>query len=182
MAFLAQLATGFIGLFQEGGKVFMGLVTGIIPTLVVLITAVNALIKIIGEEKVERVAKAASKNFITRYTIFPIFAVFFLTNPMCYSFGKFLDEKYKPAFYDAAVSFVHPITGLFPHANAGELFVYMGIAQGLQTLKLPLGDIAVRYFLVGVIVILLRGILTERITAIMMKQKLVKSAAQAANM
>lgn len=176
MLTLANLAQGFIGLFQKGGEVLVSLITGILPTLIVLMTAVNAVVKLIGEEKVERVAKAATRNFITRYTVFPVLAVFFLTNPMCYSFGKFLDEKYKPAFYDAAVSFVHPITGLFPHANAGELFVYMGIAQGLQQLNLPLGDIAIRYFIVGVIVILLRGIITERITAIMMKQKISKSA------
>ncbi|WP_184311907.1 PTS glucitol/sorbitol transporter subunit IIC [Anaerosolibacter carboniphilus] len=175
---LAGLAEGFIGLFNKGGEVFIGLMTGILPTLIVLITAVNALIKIIGEEKVHRVAKAASKNFITRYTVFPVLAVFFLTNPMCYSFGKFLEERYKPAFYDAAVSFVHPITGLFPHANAGELFVYMGIAQGIEQLGLPLGQLAVRYFLVGVIVIFIRGIVTERITAIMMKQKTLKESNQ----
>ena len=173
---LARLAEGFIGLFQQGGEVFMSLVTGILPTLIVLITAVNALIKIIGEERVHNLAKAASKNFITRYTIFPVLAVFFLTNPMCYSFGKFLDEKYKPAFYDAAVSFVHPITGLFPHANSGELFVYMGIAQGIQQLGLSLGQLAVRYFIVGVIVIFIRGMVTERITAMMMSKKALKDA------
>ncbi len=167
MDFLAKVAQGFIGLFQAGGETFMGMVTGILPTLIVLITFVNALIKLIGEEKVERFATRTSRFAITRYTIFPVLAVFFLTNPMCYSFGKFLDEKYKPAFYDAAVSFVHPITGLFPHANAGELFVYMGIAAGLQTLGLPLGELAIRYFIVGVIVILIRGLLTERIYAIL---------------
>jgi PTS system glucitol/sorbitol-specific IIC component len=164
---LASIAQGFIGLFQAGGESFMGMVTGILPTLIVLITFVNALIKLIGEEKVERFAAKTSKFAVTRYTIFPILAVFFLTNPMCYSFGKFLEERYKPAFYDSAVSFVHPITGLFPHANAGELFVYMGIAAGLQTLGLPLGDIAVRYFIVGVVVILIRGLLTERIYAVL---------------
>ena len=125
-----------------------------------------------------RKARSATKNIITRYTVFPVLAVFFLTNPMCYSFGKFLEEKYKPAFYDAAVSFVHPITGLFPHANSGELFVYMGIAQGLEQLNLPLGDIAIWYFIVGVIVIFMRGIVTERITAIMMGQRMGKSASR----
>jgi PTS system glucitol/sorbitol-specific IIC component len=82
---------------------------------------------------------------------------------MCYTFGRFVDEKYKPAYYDAAVSFVHPITGLFPHANAGELFVYMGIATGLQQAGYDTGGLAIRYFIVGLIVILIRGLLTERI-------------------
>lgn len=176
MDILAKVAEGFIGLFQAGGQTFMGMVTGILPTLIVLITFVNALIKLIGEEKVERFAQKTSKYAVTRYTIFPVLAVFFLTNPMCYSFGKFLDEKYKPAFYDSAVSFVHPITGLFPHANAGELFVYMGIAAGLQTLGLPLGDIAIRYFIVGVIVILMRGLLTERIYAVLVNKSQTKNA------
>ena len=167
---IASFAESFIGLFNLGGENLVGLITGILPTLLVLITAVNALIAIIGEKRVDRIAELASKNVFTRYTVLPILAVFFLTNPMCYNFGKFLDEKYKPAYYDAAVSFVHPITGLFPHANAGELFVYQGIAAGVMALGLRTGQLAVRYFLVGIIVIFMRGIVTERITAIMMKK------------
>lgn len=170
MDYIANLAESFIGLFNLGGQNLVGLITGILPTLLVLITAVNALIAIIGEERVDKIAELSSKNVITRYTILPILAVFFLTNPMCYNFGKFLDEKYKPAYYDAAVSFVHPITGLFPHANAGELFVYQGIAAGIAALGLSTGQLAVRYFIVGIIVIFLRGIITEKITAIMMKK------------
>ncbi|SKC87879.1 PTS glucitol/sorbitol transporter subunit IIC [Maledivibacter halophilus] len=168
---MANLAEGFIGLFEQGGETFVGLVTGILPTLIVLITAVNSIIKLVGEEKVNRIAKIATKNVITRYTILPLMAVFFLTNPMCYTFGKFLDEKYKPAFYDAAVSFVHPITGLFPHANASELFVYLGVAEGIKKLGLPLGDLAIRFFLVGLIVIFIRGMVTEMVTKRMMAKK-----------
>lgn len=171
MEFLSNLATGFIGLFNTGGAQFMGYVTGIIPTLIVLMTFVNSIIKMIGEDKVENAAKACSKNVILRYTVMPIIAMFFLTNPMAYSFGKFLDEKYKPAFYDAAVSFCHPITGLFPHANAGEYFVYGGIAAGIAALGLNPALLAVRYFIVGVIVILIRGIVTERIYAAMAGKK-----------
>lgn len=168
---LAKLAEGFIGLFQQGGEVFVSLLTGILPTLIVLITAVNSIIKLIGEEKVHSIARIATKNIITRYTILPLLAVFFLTNPMCYTFGKFLEEKYKPAFYDAAVSFVHPITGLFPHANPAELFVYLGIAEGIKQLGLPLGQLAVRYFIVGLIVIFIRGLVTEIITKRMLAKK-----------
>ncbi|MBO8433725.1 MAG: PTS glucitol/sorbitol transporter subunit IIC [Tyzzerella sp.] len=163
MDFISNLANGFMSLFQAGGETFMGWVTGIIPMIVCLMTAVNSIIKIIGEERVERVTKLATKFIITRYTIVPIMAVLFLGNPMCYTFGRFVEEKHKPAYYDSCVSFLHPVTGLFPHANPGELFVYMGIAAGVQQLGLPIGNLGVRYFIVGIIVILIRGILTEKI-------------------
>jgi len=172
---LASAAQWFIGLFNEGGVVFMGLLTGIIPTLVVLLTFVNALIRLIGPEKIDRLGEIAARPgliyYPIRYLVFPALSVFFLTNPMCYTMGRFLPERYKPAFYDSAVSFVHPITGLFPHANAGELFVYLGIAAGITGLGGQIGDLAVRYLLVGLVVILLRGILTEIITARMMSRR-----------
>ncbi|BEU87002.1 PTS glucitol/sorbitol transporter subunit IIC [Selenomonas sp. TAMA-11512] len=163
MELLANLANGFMSLFQAGATTFAGWVVGIIPLIVILMTAVSSVIKLIGEKRVERVAQQATRNIITRYTVLPILAVIFTGNPMCYTFGRFVEQKFKPAFYDATVSFVHPVTGLFPHANGGELFVYMGIAAGIQTLGLPLGELAVRYFLVGIVVILIRGIVTEKI-------------------
>jgi PTS system glucitol/sorbitol-specific IIC component len=171
---LANAAEWFIGLFQAGGEVFTGLVTGIIPTLIVLLTAVNALIRMIGPERIEKMGQYAARPGIQwypiRYLVFPALSVFFLTNPMAYTMGRFLPERYKPAFYDSAVSFVHPITGLFPHANAGELFVYLGIAAGITQLGLSTSDLAVRYLLVGMVVILIRGIVTEIITARMMSR------------
>lgn len=169
MDFFVKLAEGFIAMFQAGGETFVGMLTGIVPTLICLITAVNAIIKFVGEERIHNFAQKCTKNIVLRYTVFPVLAVFFLTNPMAYTFGKFLPEYQKPAFYDSAVSFVHPVTGIFPHANAAELFVYMGIAQGITTLGLPLGPLAIRFFIVGIIVILIRGIVTEKITISMMK-------------
>jgi len=172
---MADAANWFIGLFQAGGEVFVGLVTGIIPTLIVLLTGVNALIRMIGPEKIDKLGEAAGRPglqwYPVRYLVLPALSVFFLTNPMCYTMGRFLPERYKPAFYDSAVSFVHPITGIFPHANAGELFVYLGIAAGITTLGFSTGDLAVRYLLVGLVVILIRGILTEIITARMMSRR-----------
>jgi PTS system glucitol/sorbitol-specific IIC component len=172
---LADSAEWFIGLFQAGGEVFMGLVTGIIPTLIVLLTFVNALIRMIGPERIEKMGEYAARPGIQwypiRYLVFPALSVFFLTNPMAYTMGRFLPERYKPAFYDSAVSFVHPITGIFPHANAGELFVYLGIAAGITELGLGTADLAVRYFLVGLVVMLMRGIVTELITARMLSRR-----------
>ncbi len=78
----------------------------------------------IGPEKIDHLGEVAARPgliyYPIRYLVLPVLAVFFLTNPMAYTMGRFLPEKYKPAFYDSAVSFVHPITGLFPHANAGS--------------------------------------------------------------
>ena len=172
---LATAAEDFIKVFNKGGSVLLSLMGGILPTLVVLLTAVNALVRIIGPEKIENLGKAAARDglvwYPVRYIILPFVAVFVLTNPMAYTMGRFLPERFKPAFYDSAVSFVHPILGIFPHANPGELFVYVGIATGISQLGLGLGDLAVRYLLVGLVVIFIRGIVTERITARMMSRK-----------
>lgn len=181
MQALSNVASGFIGLFQLGGQTFLsyffsvgkdGSVTvGIVPTLICLMTAVNGIINLVGKDRVEKFGQVCSKNFLLRYTVLPVVGLFFFTSPMAYTLGRFMDEKYKPAFYDAAVSFCHPITGLFPHANAGEIFVYNGITAGLLTLGYKqLGDIAVRYFLVGLVVILIRGMLCEQLTKRFMKK------------
>lgn len=171
METIAKWAESFIGLFEAGGEQFMGMVTGILPMLIVLITFVNAVIKLIGEERVEKFASKSTNNIFSRYIVLPVISVFFLTNPMAYTFIRFVDEKYKPAVFDAAISFVHPITGLFPHANPAELFVWIGVSDGIRTLGLPTGELAVRYFITGVVVIFIRGLVTERITFRMMKKQ-----------
>ena len=53
--------------------------------------------------------------------------------------------------------------GLFPHANPGELFVYTGIAAGLQKAGYLPTNLAVRYFVAGMAIILIRGLVTERV-------------------
>jgi len=175
---LTTIGRHFSGVFQKGGEVFTGFVTGIIPTLIVLMTAFYAVTEIVGEQRVHGLARAAGRIALTRYTVLPVLAMFFLTNPMAYTFGTFLEEKHKPAFYDSAVSFCHPITGLFPHANAGEYFVWGGVLVALQQLeaagKLPSGwhvNLAIWYFIVGVVVILIKGTVTEKITQIMARRE-----------
>lgn len=61
---IASAAEWFIGLFQQGGQTFVGLVTGIIPLLIVLMTFVNALIIMIGPDKIDKVGEAAAKKGI----------------------------------------------------------------------------------------------------------------------
>jgi PTS system glucitol/sorbitol-specific IIC component len=178
LGWLTTIGKHFIGVFQQGGQVFVGFVTGIIPTLVVLMTAFYAVIGLVGEDRVHGLARATGRIALTRYTVLPVLAVFFLTNPMAYTFGSFLEEKHKPAFYDSAVSFVHPILGLFPHANPGEYFVWGGVLVALLDLekagKIPPSyhvTLAIYYFAVGLVVILLKGIVTERITAFLARRQ-----------
>ena len=55
--------------------------------------------------------------------------------------------------------------------NPAELFVWLGVAEGIRRLGLPLGDLAVRYIIVGLIVILIRGLLTQYITQFLARRQ-----------
>jgi PTS system glucitol/sorbitol-specific IIC component len=186
MSAVVSFAVWFIGLFQAGAKVFTGLVVGIIPLVIVLMTAFNAVVALIGQERVDRFAVFASRPgwayMPLRYVALPIVAVFFLTNPMAYTMGRFLPERLKPAFYDSAVSFVHPPLGLFPHVNPGELFVWAGIGLGVTTGygATVTARLAVAYLLTGIVVIFIRGVVTQHITAALWKAPAEVSEAAAA--
>ena len=130
-----------------------------------------AMIAFIGEDRVTRAVQWSGRWMITRYTLMPILAVLVLTNPMCYTFGRFLRERHKPAFYDSAVSFAHPVTTFFPYANAGELFVWLGVAAGVTKLGESPVPLAIRYFLVGIVVIFIRGVCTELITGYLIRRE-----------
>ena len=71
-----------------------------------------------------------------------------------------------------AVSFVHPVTTFFPHANGGELFVWAGISAGvLQADPEKYPVLAILYFLTGIVVIFFRGFITEWITRFLIRRQ-----------
>ena len=99
------LAENFTGLFNAAGQQFASFITSMIPMLVCLILTIKALIALIGEERVYGFMKKCTKYAVLRYTLIPFLCTFFLCNPMAYTFGVFVEEKYKPAFYGTAPRF-----------------------------------------------------------------------------
>ena len=175
MEIITWIGTNFIGLFEAGAETMLSYITDTIPLLLVLLCFMRSIIGFIGQDRVNRAVRKFAKYKPLRYTLMPIIADLMLTNPMAYTIGAFVEEDEKPAFYDAAVSFCHPITGLFPYANAGELFVYLGIAEGYEAAGGDEPTLAVMYFLVGIIVIFMRGYVTEWMTKVLKKNRVRKA-------
>lgn len=171
MDYIVTFAERFMNLFKLGGDTFVSWMTGIVPIVLMLLVAMNTVIALLGEERVNRLALASAKNPISRYMILPFVSAFILGNPMAISMGRFLPEYYKPGFVAAQMQFCHTSNGVFPHINPGELFVWMGIASGVQTLGLNTMDLAIRYLLVGLVMNFVGGWVTDFMTAYVSKQQ-----------
>lgn len=171
MNYLVTFFEWFMALFQAGGDNLVGLITGMLPTLACLLTFITAIIKFVGEERVEKLCMKGSRFAIVRYIVLPFLGLFIFTNPMCFTAGRFLPEKYKAAFFDATCGIGHPITGLFPHASTGELFIWLGIAGGVEKLGYQTTALAIAYLGVGFVVSLVRGLVTEKTWAVYARKK-----------
>ena len=171
MDFIINFAEGFMRLFQLGGETFISWMTGIVPVVLMILVAMNALIAILGEEKVNKLAQVSAKNPISRYMILPFISAFMLGNPMAISMGRFMPEFYKPSYVASQMQFCHTSNGVFPHINPGELFVWLGIASGIETLGLSTMDLAIRYLLVGLVMNFFAGWITDFTTAWVCKQQ-----------
>ena len=147
MNHITKFAENFMKLFQLGGETFISWMTNIVPLVLMLLIAMNTLM------------------------ILPFISAFMLGNPMSISMGRFLPEYYKPSFVAAQMQFCHTSNGVFPHINPGELFVWMGIATGIQTLGLSQMDLAIRYMLVGIVMNFVGGWVTDFTTAYVAKQQ-----------
>lgn len=102
MDFIVNLASGFMNLFSLGGEQFVSWVTGIIPTIVMLLVLMNAIIALVGDEAIAKLARVCTGNPILRYAVLPFVSAFMLGNPMALSIGKFMPEFYKPCYYASA--------------------------------------------------------------------------------
>ncbi|MCY3039673.1 PTS glucitol/sorbitol transporter subunit IIC [Aerococcus sp. Group 2] len=171
MEYIVKFAEGFMNPFQTGADNFIAWMGSIVPLVLMLMVAMNAVINLLGEERVTSLARVASKNVFTRYMILPFVSAFMLGNPMSMTMGRFLPEFYKPGYIAAQMQFCHTSNGVFPHINPGELFVWLGVAQGIEALGLNQMELAIRYLLVGLVMNFVGGWVTDFITARVCKQQ-----------
>lgn len=112
----------------------------------------------------DRVLSWAARWGFTRFWIFPVLALVFDGNPEAYERGQLLGDVDKPAFYDAAVSYCHPITAVLPAVNAGEVWIWFGVLAGLVTVSAPWAPVMGRYLLLSLVLIAVRGWVTRAMT------------------
>lgn len=174
MQWIINFAEGFMNLFQLGADTFIEWMGSIVPLVLMLLIAMNAIINLLGEERVQKLAAVSSSNPFTRYMILPFVSAFMLGNPMSMTMGRFLPEYYKPGYIAAQMQFCHTSNGVFPHINPGELFVWMGIAQGIMTLGLNEMELAIRYLLVGLVMNFIGGWTTDFFTERVSRQQGIK--------
>lgn len=161
MEHIVKFAEGFTHLFQLGADTFISWMTSIVPLVLILLVAMNTITSLIGEKRMDSIAKASSKNPFLRYLLLPFIGSFMLASPMSLTLGKFLPEKYKPGFYSSITIILHTSNGLFPHVNPGELFVFLGIANGITQLGFSTTDLAIRYLIVGAFLGMMNGVICD---------------------
>lgn len=171
MDFMISLAEGFTALFNEGGAIFIELLGGLIPSIIVLMTFLNAITKIIGEKNVTKLSMFLSKSKILSYTVLPFLGWFFFTNPMVYTLGKFLPRRSRASFIDAAATTNGPMLSLFPHVNPAEIFIWLGIATGVEKLGISIMPLAIRFLIAGFVLAFIRAMVTEWIWVFLAKRE-----------
>ena len=141
--------------------------TQLLPQVFLFLIFMNAVTSMIGRARVERLAAKCGSNPALRYMVLPFLSAVVLGNPMAISMGRYLPERYKPAYFASASYHCHTNSGIFQHINPAELFLWLGIANGVLARGLDTFPLAIRYLLAGLIanfVNFVSGFATELIT------------------
>ena len=174
---LAAGASYFLGLFAAGGANLWAYISGVIPLLLMFLTFMNTITALIGEQRLNKFGAALAKIGIFRWTLVPFIFCVLTTSTGAFLLGKLLPDKRKPGYQDCVLTFLHPSAGLFPHIHASEVWVYQGLAVGITTLGLDAGAFAIRALLSCLVIMIIRGFVTDRIVELMLARNAKKDAA-----
>lgn len=156
-----HMITFITGLFTYGGNFLVSWCSDLIPTIFMVLIFTNALIRLIPARLIEKTAALASRHLLLKYMLIPFFGAVLLGNPSALTLGRFLSEKDKPSYFACASFFCHTSNGIFPHINSSELFIWLGIAHGVELLGYPTHPLALRYLAAGLIANFLCGVVTD---------------------
>lgn len=174
MNLFVSAAEGLMNFFNAAGEAIVNNALGILPMALVALTVLNAFVGLIGQERFEGFAQKLTGNFFTRYTILPYLGNFFLGSPVVFTLGRYLKEKYKPAFYEIANrTNMAPMMCLFPHVNPAEMYVWLGIYNGVvEKYGTHAGSVlAVCTFILALCTSSFVGIVVEKMTLFLGKRQ-----------
>ena len=149
---------------DTGAQQLLTWVTQLLPKVFLFLILLNAVTSLIGRSRVERLAAKCGSNALLRYLVLPFLSAVVLGNPMAISMGRYLPERYKPAYFASASYHCHTNSGIFQHINPAELFLWLGIANGVLARGQDLFPLALRYLLAGLVANFVSGYATELIT------------------
>ena len=162
------------GIIDAGARQLISWVTGLLPELFLFLILLNAVTSLIGRARVERLAAKCGANPLLRYMLLPFLSAVVLGNPMAISMGRYLPERYKPAYFASASYHCHTNSGLFQHINPAELFLWLGIANGVMARGCDLFPLALRYMAAWLVANFVSGYATELITRQVEKRQGIK--------
>ena len=162
------------GMIDAGAGQLLTWVTEFLPKVFLFLILLNALTAMIGRSRVERLAAKCGSHPLLRYMALPFLSAVVLGNPMAISMGRYLPERYKPAYFASASYHCHTNSGIFHHINPAELFLWLGIADGVLARGHDLFPLALRYMAAGLAANFVSGYATEIITGKMEKKQKVR--------
>ena len=166
----------FSNIIDAGTLQLVQWVTQLLPQIFLFLIFLNAVTRLVGRSRVERLAVRCGSNPLLRYMVLPFLSAVILGNPMAISMGRYLPEEYKPAYFASASYHCHTNSGIFQHINPAELFLWLGIANGVLGRGLNLFPLAVRYLCAGLVANFISGYTTEIITRRLEKKQHIRLA------
>lgn len=160
-----RVITFFGDTISYGGDFLISWCVAIIPSIFLVLILTNTIVRLIPSRWIEKAASEASRHVLLKYMLIPFLGSIVLTNPSALTLGRFMSEKDKPSYYASASFFCHTSNGIFPHINSSELFIWLGIAHGVEMLGYSSVPLAIRYLTAGLFANFICGIVTDRTTA-----------------
>lgn len=158
---LLSLNDGIVTFIQSASSHFLTLAVTILPVFLFMRILLTVTLRLVGTAQTEALARLCGRSRVLTYGLLPVIGWLLLRAPGALALGFVLPEKSKPGFEDALTTLAHPLSTAFPGVVTPELVAWLSITAGLRNHGLPVTQLALRYLLTGVLICLIRGMVTE---------------------